>query len=469
MSADMKTVAAILGAISLMAIQHPLRAEEAAAGTYQGEVEGGARWSATIPDNWNGVLVTFGNPRDDINKALLARGFGVGAMFQRPGFGLRPRQWADDQLVAFGKLRERLSPRRVISVGYSGPGLVNTMVSEDTRGLTDGAVIGCSLNVGLRNLFNVHFDGDYTISTLLIDPANRPKLVGFESALEIDTTAAQLRAAVLRAQATPQGRARIALAAGFGMMPDWFDPRISPPNADDYAAQERGQFDHYAMLNTMGFDGSHDASGAERPHGGWPGVVLGGNISFSLYSRWDIERFAGGNISGNDGVDYARLFRHLPNRLEVEALYADAGLDLAADLARLNENAHVKADPQALAWTMSHTVPTGRLRVPTLGIRPISDIAGPQYDSWYKARVVEAGAGDLLRQSFVQEVGHCNFTPAEIVAAVKTVDHRLETGEWGNSADPKSLQAMAVSLDIGPAHFISFTPGQFVSDRDRTP
>lgn len=447
----------------------PALASEAQPRELAGTVEGGARWEVEIPAGWNGVLVTFGNPREDTDKALLDRGYAVGKMIQRPGIGLRPREWADDQLAALREIRSQLAPKTVVTVGYSGPGLVNTMVAEDDSRLSDGAVIGCALNVGLRNLFNVHLDGTYALSVLLLPEDERPKLVGFSNEVEIDTTTAILRAAVMRAQRTPEGRARIALAAGFGMMPPWFDPASPPPAEGDYHAQQIGQFNHYTALHNLGFDGMVVEGGARRPEGGWPGVTLGSNLSFMSYSRWDIERLGGGNISGNKGVDYASLFTDMPTRAQVEALYSQAGLDLGADLARLNGSATIEADPHAVAWTRQNATVTGAIKIPALGIRPISDIAGPAYDSWYSARATQAGGAALLRQTFVEELGHCNFTTAEVVAAVTAVEARIENGDWGDIASPEVLQKRAEALDLGPAKFIAFEPGKFLSDRERQP
>lgn len=454
-------------ALTLAVVAAPAAGEGPA--EHRGRVEGGAEWAVEVPEAWNGVLVTFGNPREDIDQVLLARGYAVGKMVERPGIGLRPRQWADDQLAALRSIRAELKPRTVITVGYSGPGLVNTMVAEDPGGLTQGAVIGCALNVGLRNLFNVHLDGVHALSVLLLPEEARPKLVRHRDEQDIDTATAQLRAAAMRAQQTPEGRARIALAAGLGMMPTWFDPSSPPPAEDDYAAQQLAQYNHYTALNTNGFDGMTAAGGARRPDGGWPGVTLGGNLSFIGYSRWDIERLAGGNASSNAGVDYARLFADLPTRRQVEALYAAAGLDLAADLRRLTEAADVTADPPALDWAAREASVTGRLRVPALTIRPVSDIAGPQYDSWYGARATEAGSAGLLRQAWVEELGHCNFTPAEVVASVMTVEACIADGSWDERATPASLQKLAETLAAGPAKFVPFAPGKFVSDRERRP
>ena len=163
------------------------------------------------------------------------------------------------------------------------------------------------------------------------------------------------------------------------------------------------------------------------------------------------------------------LIYRMRERLEPLALVESLPHLTAADLERLTAEADIRAAPAALEWAAKNASVTGALHIPSLSIRPISDIAGPQYDSWYAARVKEAGASDRLRQVRVQELGHCHFTSAEEVAAVTTVRARIETGGWGDSTTPQALQKLADSLDLGPAKFIAFQPGKFLSDRDRQP
>jgi hypothetical protein len=79
--------------------------------------------------------------------------------------------------------------------------------------------------------------------------------------------------------------------------------------------------------------------------------------------------------------------------------------------------------------------------------------------------VSAAGRGGLLRQAFVQAVGHCNFTTAEYVTAVRAVRERLHRGGWGAIADPERLQADAQSLGLDGAAFIHFRPGPLVNHR----
>ena len=54
----------------------------------------------------------------------------------------------------------------------------------------------------------------------------------------------------------------------------------------------------------------------------------------------------------------------------------------------------------------------------------------PQNEQAYASVVRRAGRAFLLRQVFVSRAGHCAFTPAETIAAVKVLLHRMLTGHW---------------------------------------
>ena len=58
----------------------------------------------------------------------------------------------------------------------------------------------------------------------------------------------------------------------------------------------------------------------------------------------------------------------------------------------------------------------------------------------------------------MERQGHCNFTPAELVAGVLAVQHRVETGGWDGVATPRRLQATATALDLGDAAFVRYRP-----------
>lgn len=83
----------------------------------------------------------------------------------------------------------------------------------------------------------------------------------------------------------------------------------------------------------------------------------------------------------------------------------------------------------------------------------------------------QAGDGPLLRQAFVHRAGHCAFTPAETVAAVRVLLNRLDTGRWDQAAlGPASLNQQAAALGPGfnplPPAFEQFSPPQYLRPFD---
>lgn len=192
-------------------------------------------------------------------------------------------------------------------------------------------------------------------------------------------------------------------------------------------------------------------------------MYFGGSpvLTFIEGARPAIELAAGGNGSWTRGVDFAAALASSPYRGEVAALYREAGVDLGADLATLTRNADISADPGALASLAATSVPTGRLEVPELDLHTISDQLVPvQQEDFYAARVLAAGSGALLRQAYVAHIGHCNFTPAELVAGVLAIGHRVATGRWDSVAQPASLEQTALKLGLGGAAFIGYRPGR---------
>lgn len=67
-------------------------------------------------------------------------------------------------------------------------------------------------------------------------------------------------------------------------------------------------------------------------------------------ARAELERRAGGNPSWNTDVDYHQQLSISPDREQVGALHQAAGLDLEADLRRLEAAPRIKADQQAVAY-----------------------------------------------------------------------------------------------------------------------
>ena len=408
-----------------------------------GTLADGATWIADLPAQWNGTLLLFSHgfgptvaadaPSDAAQAELLKEGYALAGSSYNPHQSMWALNSAEqDQFQTIDAFRNRLgAPARVISVGQSMGGLVNAQIARDGAGRVDAALGLCGLVAGGVDLSNYQLDAEYTLATFF-DPADAGSLVSLSSPDQGAAVAARLTSAVETAQQTPAGRARIALAGAYLNQADWA-PGQNPPAAHDYAGQEAQQYD-------------------------W---IASGLLSFVMPGRWSVENSAGGNVSWNAGVDYARLLRTSAHADQVASLYRTAGLNLRADLVRLTQGARVTADPAALARLRGSSTAGQGLAVPLLDLHTIADQLVPvEQESAFAQRVRAAGDGALLRQAYVARQSHCNFTTAEIVAGLHAVEHRLDTGRWDDAASAADLQRSAEGLQLDGAAFVDYRPAR---------
>lgn len=420
---------------------------------YTGTLPDGATWIADVPSNWNGTLLLYSHgfgplvaadaPDPTTQAMLLADGYALAGSQYDPngswwalGSAVRD-QFATEQIV---KTTVLASPAtEVYAFGTSMGGLISALEDQTADGRINGALTTCGIVAGAVNLNQYQLDGEYAIAKLLA-PTENIQLENFvdgptQGFADSGAAAAELTAAATAAQATPQGRARLALAMAFLNVSPWGGTTI--PNIYDYAGQEQGQFDDYFL--------------------GGPASA----ISFIMTAKEQIEQAADGESAGTVGVDFARLLYRSSYYPEVQALYNEAGLSLTSDLETLASGANLRPDPAAYQWLEQTSVPTGALQVPELDLKTISDQLVPvQQENYYAQLVARAGDGSLLRQAFVEAQGHCNFTPAELVSGVQALASRVQTGSWGSVTTAASLDSAANALptSLGGGAFIPFWP-----------
>ncbi|WP_326659347.1 alpha/beta hydrolase [Streptomyces canus] len=444
---------AALASVALVSI--PLSAADAdtpATTHLTGTLSDDATWVADVPDRWNGTLLLFSHgfgpltaqdaPTDAVRTELLAEGYAMAGSSYDPHGPMWALNSAEhDQFATLDAVTAKIgTPRRTLAIGNSMGGLINAQIARDGGGRIDGALGQCGLVAGGTDLDNYQLDAEHTIAQLLL-PQQDVKLVRFGSADEATATATLLTKAVTAAQATPQGRARIALAAAYLNLPAW-SPGKDRPAATDWAGQEAQQYDWFAQSL----------------------------LSFLEIPRYAMEQSVGGNNSWNRGVNYADLLADSPHAPQVHALYQAAGLDLRADLSALTKGATITADPAALR-TAQQTSSAGQgLDVPLLDIHTTGDNLVPvEQENRFAARVRASGDGALLRQAFVERQGHCTFTTAETVAALHALEHRVSTGHWDNVATPVALQRSATPLGLDGAAYVPYYPTQLSVGRDDRP
>jgi hypothetical protein len=441
------TAALAAALLSLTALPSSATAAAPDVTHYTGTLPDGATWIADVPAGWHGPLVLYSHgfgtlapadaPNPDTAAALLARGYAlVGSSYDPNGSLWALDSAVRDQFASLAAVRRLIGrPTVTLALGTSMGGLISALEAQRGRGRLDGVVSTCGLVGGGIDLNNYQLDAEYALNQLLA-PDQSVQLVGYANPGEGAAAAAQLSTLATNAQATAAGRARVALGTALLNMPTWATTQAQPPT---------------------------DAAGIAQAQYQW----MVGTLPFIMPARYFIELAAGGNGSWNAGVDYAALFARSPYRHVVETLYRQAGLNLRADLATLTRHAATRADPDAIRWLTRTSVPTGHLDVPALNLHTLYDQLAPvEFENEYARQVRFAGDAALLRQAYVNRRGHCAFTPAELIAALQAVVHRVDSGHWGFDATTQGLQAAAQALNLGdsPA-FVAFRPGPFASHR----
>jgi pimeloyl-ACP methyl ester carboxylesterase len=412
---------------------------------------GAAAYRIEVPAGWNGTLFLYSHgyvapganndavaaPSVEATAWLLNHHFAIaGSSYSSTGWALEDA--FKDQIALLDYFETRAGkPKRVIAWGTSLGGIVTAGLVQLHPERFAAAMPMCGVLSGGIATWNTELDAAYAFKTLLA-PASSLQLAHVTNPdanlkLALDTFAQEA--------GTPAGMARIALVGALIDLPGWFDPRLPEPAPNDFVAREAAQ-------------------------ASWESRV---DFTFAFRYRAELERRAGGNPSWNTGVDYSHQLAISPDREEVAALYAAAGLDLQSDLGALSSGQRVTADPAALRYLDQNISLGGPLSIPVLTMHTSGDgLVIPPNESAYAAA---AGDSALLRQTFVHRAGHCTFTEAETVAAVQVLLKRLDSGRWDDAAlTPAALNASAqaqgefANVFFGaptqPA-FVDFTPAPY--------
>jgi pimeloyl-ACP methyl ester carboxylesterase len=422
----------------------------AAVTTMTGTLPDGATYLIEVPSPWNGTLLLYShgyvvpgspNPAQDVGDPgtrafLLANGFALaGSSYATTGWAIH--EALPDQMAVLDAFHDLVgAPTRTIAWGHSLGGIITAGLIQKFPDRFDAALPMCGvLSGGVAN-WNQALDSAFAFNILLA--GNSLQVVNITNPGANFVAAETFLAA---AQATPQGRARLALVTALDDIPGWFNPASPEPAADDFATQETNQFL-------------------------WASQV---DFPFAFALRAELEFRAGGNPSWNTGVNYRKQLAHSVDHDEVVALYAQAGLDLDADLNALNDAERIAATPSSVEYLEQNIVFNGDIGVPVLTLHTTGDgLVLNENESAYADVVREDGNNHFLRRTFVHRAGHCAFTPAETVTALENLIQRLDTGIWPNLG-PNALNAEAAALgplNIVPPSFIQLAPAQFLRPFD---
>lgn len=394
--------------------------------TKEGTVADGTKYLIKTPDDWNGTLLLYSygplrapeqtawDEERPLIDALLQRGYALAGCGTKLFWPLEEN--VPNQLTVLEIFAEAIAePERTIAWGQSIGGLMTAALIQTAPERFDGALVLCGTLGGGVATQNQQLDCTFVFKTLLA-PDSALQLVN------ITDREANLKEALSileQAQASPEGRARIALAAAMATIPGWYDPAMPQPAADDHAAQEHAQYEWFRGIDWM--------------------VFLG--------ARAVLEQRAGGNISWNTGVDYRQLLDQSGRRDQVTSMYASADLDLDTDLDALARAPRIAADASAVSYFQRYVTFNGDLgRVPVATLHTVGDGLVPvNHTRLYGDAVRRTGQDDLLRQLYVDRAGHCTLTSAEVLAAFDSLRERIEGGSWPDLA-PEALNDRATAL-----------------------
>ncbi len=377
-----------------------------------GTLPDGATYVIDVPATWNGTLLLYShgyvtpgsaNPAQDVGDPLtggymLAAGYALaGSSYATTGWAVQ--QAIPDQIATLNAFQTLVgTPTTTIAWGHSLGGMITAGLVQEYPSRFDAALPMCGVLGGGVGTWNQALDGEFAFNILLAG--------GSLQVVDITNPTANLtnaEIALSTAQATAAGQARLALVAALGDTPGWYDPTSPEPSPTDYTDQEANQFE-------------------------WMENV---DFPFAFAFRAELEARAGGNPSFNTGVNYEKQLKHSVNYAEVQALYTAAGLSLDADLAALKTASRISADSGALTYLSENIIYNGQLPFPVLTMHTEGDgLVAVEEERAYKTVVKEADDSALLRQTFVHRAGHCEFSPAETIVAMQTLQLRMAKGKW---------------------------------------
>jgi pimeloyl-ACP methyl ester carboxylesterase len=447
-------------AILVAAICLPAAAQQHLTGT----LADGSGYAIDVPANWNKTLLLWSHgyvaASDDGTIAknltpfnysdafpgtgdyLFAAGYAMaGSYYSQNGWAVA--QAIPDQIGVLNVFQGLFgTPRQTIAWGISMGGLITAALVQQYPTRFNAALPMCGVVGGAVGIWSELLDAQFAFNTLLANGSLQ--VVHITDPTQNYTNALNIISA---AQNTAQGQARIALVAALESSPGWYDPLSPEPAATDYVTQQYNQFLWLAYVD----------------------------FGFGFYYRAELEGRAGGNPSFNTGVDYSQQLKKSGHYAEVQALYAAAGLNLYTDLTALNNAPRIAADPGALTYLTDNIIFNGQITMPVLTLHTEGDgLVTPTNESAYSTVVGEAGNSALLKETFIHRAGHCEFTPAEVITALRTLTLRMNSGQWqGLSISQLNAEATALGssynvLDINntavptPPQFESYRPLPFL-------
>ena len=193
---------------------------------------------------------------------------------------------------------------------------------------------------------------------------------------------------------------------------------------------------------------SSSVSSQGRPGEGWcrrappaffPGWVFQ-DFFFATEAGAELERRAGGPVVQN--------LTHTYTLTPAETAYLmSLGVDAGPLLAAMNARRNISAPPSSRNYVEHYAEFDGRIKKPVLTLHTeIDGLVPVSHESAYEETVEAAGKADLLFQAYTTAVGHCAFSPTQLVTTVNALDAWVESGVRPTNADFPASQGFDQSF-----------------------
>ena len=391
---------------------------------------GQVAWRLIKPAEWNGTLVLDldfapGGYAEAQRSWFLQRGYAIGGIQRTQNeTAYELKKYVDDLIAVRQNLIDAGAdePKRTIAFGASRGGFVSRMAVQYRPDIFKGAVAFAGGGSGVIAAWLGKADAVWALKTLVNPQSpltinNLPDIPPgstYGPTYEQDVALAQL---VATARSTPQGMARLVLAAAFEQATDW-SSGPTPPAPNDYETQGNLIASAFAFGNPQ-------------------------------FVHKEIEAMAGGPVVWNHGIDYDKLLLRSGSLKRVLYWYAKAGLSLQEDLRTLRKAPRYSADPAAVQRVEQIGTFNGRTGGPVLSIKTVGDSADPvSLDEAYIRTFKAAGNSHNLRSAFIARAGHSSQTLRERLVAFDTLIQRLNTGVWPDTS-PEAMNARALTIGAG--------------------
>lgn len=365
----------------------------------------GAPFRIILPEDWNGKLIVIAHgyrdkadhPGETDNREpldggialpFLAQGFGVaGTAYKDNGWAVK--EALADLVALTSYFKDNVAkPQRTYLLGFSMGSVPTMKLAERNSGAFDGFIPACAVGAGTPR------GADWLLSTMLAYD-----VVFGEPA----------------AWGTP-GNVRDDIDFESEVLPVIFPQLANPLNF--------GKFEFIRLV--AGTPGRGLAP--PPPPAFFPGWVFQ-DFFFATEAGAELERRAGGPVAQN--------LTHTYGLTPAETAYLTSlGVDAEPLLAAMNGQRTFSAPPASRNYVERYAELDGTIKKPVLTLHTeIDGLVPVSHESAYRETVEGAGNADLLFQAYTTGVGHCAFSPTQLVVTVNALDGWVETGVRPTNAD----------------------------------